>query len=95
MSKTIRLDVQFTATISDTDEHIPHEYSEATEVVTLVFPKLDAKYVVFPKVLEGMTDRIIGQLQEKMAAYYAKKAKEEERLRQAAMRPPLFPEREA
>lgn len=92
MSKTIRLDVQFTATISDTDEPIPHEYSEAAEVVTLVFPKLEAKYVVFPKVLEGMTDRIIGQLQEKMAAYYAK---EEERLRQAAMRPSLFPEREA
>lgn len=95
MSKTIRLDVQFTATISDTDEHIPLEFNHANEVVTVVLPMLDAEYVVFPKMLEGVTDRVISQLHTKLSAWYTKKAKEEERLRQAAMRPPLFAEKEA
>ncbi len=90
MSRTIRLDVQFVATIHDTAEAIPVEFREATDAVTIVVPVLDPKYVVFPKMLEGVTDRVISQLHEKVAAYYAKKRQEEQRLRDAAMRPTLF-----
>lgn len=95
MKRSIRLDVHFVATISDPGNPIPHEFNEANETISIEIPVLDPKFVVFPKMLEGVTDRVISQLHEKVAAWHAKKAKEEERLRRAAVRPPLFPEREA
>lgn len=56
--RKIRLKVSFEASYEG-DELIPWSESTVTEEVELVMPGMDTKYVVLPKVLEGVTDRVI------------------------------------
>lgn len=61
MSKRqIKLTVTFKAEyVSDEVDVEMAEASEVQETTTLTIPQLDDKYVVFPKVLEGVTTQVI------------------------------------
>lgn len=71
MKRKIRLIVTFQA-IYQGPEVIPFEFAETTEEIELVIPGLDTKFVVLPKVLEGVTDRVISNHNEQIATYFAK-----------------------
>lgn len=75
MSSHIHLIVSFhVQTISD-DTYIPPECN-ITEEVALTFPTMESKFVVFPKLVEGATERVISQHAEKVASYLYKQADE-------------------
>lgn len=71
MKRKIRLIVTFQAIYQGPD-HIPFEHAETTEQVDLVIPGMDTKFVVLPKVLEGVTDRVISNHNEQISIYFAR-----------------------
>lgn len=80
MSKRqINLRVTFTAIIEDDGAYIPADEVFAENTVALTTPVLDPKFVIFPKVLEGVTDSVISELREKYSLYLQKKADEKKR----------------
>ena len=77
MSKRkIKLVVTFKA-VYQGDEYVPFEYAETKEEMELVIPGLDPKFVVLPKILEGITDKVISAHNEQIAIYFNKKMAEE------------------
>lgn len=78
--RQINLRVSFTAIIEDDGAYIPSDEVFAENTVELTTPVLDAKFVVFPKLLEGVTDAVITELREKYSLYLQKKAEEKKRL---------------
>lgn len=89
MKRQIVLEVTFKA-IALSDEYIP-ESTMAEETVTLVMPNLDNKFVVFPKVLEGVTIGVIRNHQENVRSFLSKKAEEERRRREYEQMGLLYP----
>lgn len=80
MSKRqIALTVMFTAQYVGEDEELLEvaEQLDAEETVALVIPELDDKYVVLPKVLEGVTCSVIAAHQRNINKYYIDKAAKE------------------
>lgn len=91
MSKgKIILNIEFVAMFQKSDEYIPEDEVTATEQVSLVIPGMDSKFVVLPKVLEGVTDKVITQLNSMVGEYYRKKAEEEKRQAEEQMRPSFW-----
>lgn len=91
--KKIELKVNFEAIIVNnvTDgDYIPSDEVFAEESITLTMPVLDTKYVVLPKVLEGVTDRVIAELNGKYSEFLQKKAAEEKRRREEAVQPSFW-----
>lgn len=80
MARKIVLEVTFRA-VSESDEYIPSD-TMAEETVMLTIPNLESKYVVFPKVLEGVTIGVIRSHLAKVSAYLNKKDAEERRRRE-------------
>lgn len=76
MSRKIKLVVTFKA-VYQGDEYVPYEYAETKEEMELVIPGLDPKFVVLPKILEGITDKVISAHNEQIAIYFNKKMAEE------------------
>lgn len=79
MKRQINLRVTFTAIIEDDGAFIPSDEVFAENTIELKTPVLDAKFVVFPKLLEGVTDSVITELREKYGMYLQKKAEEKKR----------------
>lgn len=71
VKRKIRLIVTFQAIYQGPDI-IPNEYAVTTEEIELVIPGLDTKFVVLPKVLEGVTDKVISTHNEQISIYFAK-----------------------
>lgn len=51
----------------------------AENTVSMSTPVLDPKFMVFPKVLEGVTESVITELRQRMAEYMAKEADKKKR----------------
>lgn len=81
MAKHTVLTIQFRAQTIDSENPIPAE-TAAEERVSLTIPSMESKYVVLPKVLEGVTDRVMTEHRNKVSAYLNKKAAEEARRRE-------------
>lgn len=86
----IVLNIEFVAVFQKDDEFIPTDEVTATEQVSLVIPGMDSKFVVLPKVLEGVTDKVITQLNAMVADYYRKKAEQEKREADEKLRPSFW-----
>lgn len=86
----IILSIEFVALFQKDDEYIPQDEVTATERVSLVIPGMDSKFVVLPKVLEGVTDKVITQLNSMVSDYYRKKAEEAKRQAEEQMRPSFW-----
>lgn len=71
--KQIILQVNFTAIIEDDDVHVPASEVFSQSTVSLTMPVLDPKFVVFPKLLEGVTDSVVTELRMKYSSYLQKK----------------------
>lgn len=71
IKRKTRLIVTFQA-IYQGPEDIQFEYAETTEQLELVIPGLDTKFVVLPKVLEGITDRVISTHNDQISAWLAR-----------------------
>lgn len=85
MSKRqIALTVTFMAQYVGEDEELVEvaEKLQAEETVALVIPELDSKYVVLPKVLEGVTCNVIAAHQRNINKYYIDKATKEKEARE-------------
>jgi hypothetical protein len=79
----IQLTVSFICqTVSD-EELIPSECN-VLEQIELAFPSMEAKYVVFPKLVEGATEQVIERHQSKVAAYFRQKADDERKAAERA-----------
>lgn len=76
MARKIRLAIRFEATYEG-DEMIPWAESHVEEEMVLVIPGMDNKFVVLPKVLEGITDRVISEHNSRVSAYLRQKVEEE------------------
>lgn len=91
--RQIVLQVNFTALIEDDDIHIPPSEVFSANTVTLTMPVLDPKFVIFPKLLEGVTDSVVTELRAKYSQYLHKKEmerkKEEEEKKFMWNQPPL------
>jgi len=72
----IALVVTFQAAYMGDDRDMPDD-TTVEETVSLIIPQMDEKFVVFPKVLEGVTDQVIKIHRAKVNDYLAKKATEE------------------
>lgn len=88
--KQIRLHVEFTATYFDPDNPIPYDESEATLATDLAIPVIDPKFIVFPKVLEGITDQVVTELKAKVADFHRKQFEEEKRRKEEAQQPSFW-----
>lgn len=86
----IVLTIDFQAVFQRDDEYIPESEVTALEQVSLVIPGMDSKFVVLPKVLEGVTDKVITQLNAMVADYYRKKAEQEKREAEEKLRPSFW-----
>lgn len=86
----IVLNIEFVAVFQKDDEFIPVDEVTATEQVSLVIPGMDSKFVVLPKVLEGVTDKVITQLNGMVGEWYRKKAEEEKRRKEEEIRPSFW-----
>lgn len=75
MKRQIVLEVTIRA-ISTSEEYIPQS-TAAEEVVMLTIPNMEYKFVVFPKVLEGLTISVIKAHQDNVRSYLSEKADEE------------------
>lgn len=80
MARKIILEVTFRAE-SQSDEYIPAD-TMAEETVMLTIPNLESKYVIFPKVLEGVTIGVIRSHLAKVGAYLNKIEADERRRRE-------------
>lgn len=88
--KSIELRVTFEAVYKSSDEYIPADEVTATQEVVLQIPGMESKFVVLPKVLEGVTDRVITELNAMVADYYRKQAEEKKLAAELAMCPTLW-----
>lgn len=77
--KTIELTVNFTARIRSQDEHVPTSEVYGQESITITMPILDTRYTVFPKVLEGVTNRVIAELNARYSEWLHVQQQEAER----------------
>ena len=82
--RQIELTVRFEAIIRGGEEHVPMTEVCAENSITLMMPIMDTKYAVFPKVLEGVTERVIDELNSQYAAWLQKKREEEKRKKEEA-----------
>jgi predicted RNase H-like nuclease (RuvC/YqgF family) len=82
--KQIELNVKFEAVIRSEDEHVPVTEVFAENGITLLMPVMDTKYAVFPKILEGVTERVIDELNAQYGAWLQKKHEEEKRKKEEA-----------
>lgn len=89
-NKQIELTVTFQATYRDHEDPVPASEVTAVNNVQLLIPFLDSKFVVFPKMLEGVTDRVITELGALVAEYYRRKTEQEKAEQEEAFRPSLF-----
>lgn len=90
--KRIELSVIFVATYIDPDNDIPADQSAASEEMQLTLPNLDSKFVVLPKVLEGITERVIKEMDGKVMDFYRQKAEKEKQRKQEMQRPSFWRE---
>lgn len=81
MTRHIALTIQFSAQTIDSEEYMPLE-TEAEEVLTLTIPWINEKYIIFPKVIEGVCGRVISAHQTKVRTHLDKKAEEERKRRE-------------
>ena len=88
--KSIELRVTFEAVYKSSDEYIPADEVTSVEEMTLTIPHIDSKFVVLPKVLEGITDRAITALGAMVSEYYRKQAEEKKLTAELAIRPTLW-----
>jgi hypothetical protein len=88
--RKVELHVTFEAVYKVDGEYIPEGEVTALEEMTLVIPNMDTKFVVLPKVLEGVTDRVMAQLDTMVADYYRKQAEEKKRQEAEQLRPSFW-----
>lgn len=79
VKKQIELSVKFEAFIRSDDEHVPMSEVFAENAITLIIPVMDTKYTVFPKVLEGVTERVIDELNAQYVEWLRQKLEEKKR----------------
>lgn len=87
----IALVVTFQAAYVGDDHDVPDE-TTVEETMSLIIPQMEEKFVVLPKVLEGVTDRVIKAHRARMDEYRSKKAAEERARKERAKMFPGFSE---
>lgn len=77
----IALVVTFTAQYMGEDEELLDVADSlvAEETVSLIIPQMEDKFVVLPKVLEGVTSAVISEHQKKIGDFRTKKREEEKK----------------
>lgn len=80
----IALVVTFTAQYMGEDEELLEVADSlvAEETVSLIIPQMEDKFVVLPKVLEGVTSAVISEHQGKIGKFRAAKLEEERKKRE-------------
>jgi hypothetical protein len=81
--RRIALLVTFVASYVGDDQEL-EELTTVEETASLVIPQLDDKFVVFPKVLEGVTAQVIAAHNSKVYGILEERARKEKEERERA-----------